>query len=730
MRSRICNSSAGERAAGLFALWIVVAWCWLADGSSAFAALASLPGRPPAPAAPDFIEQLQLDLVVLKVQLKSMISAFPQLPKIGPFVVGQLTAGQTPNFFWSIVVRTAAIFAGAVAAEAFARRLFRPLHRLLPVLGEYSDFGKLGALLVNGLVRAIELAVFGLIALVLFFVLHKGPEAARYFFLTLFGFIVIVRAVALGLRLILAPSLPTLRLPALDDDTARRLYRHFLLVSGLTIGAALSSAFLDHIGLPSGLTLAVSVLLTSLGATVIIVAIWRDRSAIGRLIGIPRAIDGATRRDLGTLFSTYWHVFAISLILAIWIFAIVSRLLTRELQAGHIFATLGLLIALPLVDGLARMTVRHFVAPRDEEAAPRSDAEPPDNAGAEQIEDTSFAPVILRNSRIALAVVASILVAQIWGISLSAIGREGVDARVAGAAFQIVVTLLLASSAWGIIKIAINRHTPHEGLDALALGADSIAAAGLSRVETLLPLVRKFLFVTIVAMVLMSVVSSLGVDIGPLLAGAGVVGIAIGFGAQTLVRDILSGIFFLLDDAFRIGEYIDVGEGKGTVEHISIRALILRHQRGPVYTVPFGAVRRVVNYSREWAITKLEIRVPFDTDIDQVRRLVKKIGEELAQEGEFGPYMLQPLKSQGINRIDDSALVLRLKFMTKPNDQFLVRREVYRRLQETFHHHGIEFASRRVAVEAAAPSVDDEEKAGAAANVAVLTSASGARNLG
>ena len=215
------------------------------------------------------------------------------------------------------------------------------------------------------------------------------------------------------------------------------------------------------------------------------------------------------------------------------------------------------------------------------------------------------------------------------------------------------------------------------------------AATGLSCLETLLPLVRKFLFVTIVTMVLMSVISSLGVNIGPLLAGAGVVGIAVGFGAQTLVRDILSGIFFLLDDAFRIGEYIDVGEGKGTVEHMSIRALILRHQRGQIYTVPFGVVRRVINYSRDWAITKLEIRVPFDTDLDELRKVVKKVGEEMVAEPEYGPHFLQPLKSQGVNRIDDFALVIRVKFMTKPNEQFLLRRAIYQRLQEAFTARGL-----------------------------------------
>ena len=176
-----------------------------------------------------------------------------------------------------------------------------------------------------------------------------------------------------------------------------------------------------------------------------------------------------------------------------------------------------------------------------------------------------------------------------------------------------------------------------------------------------------FLFVTILSMALMSAVSAMGVNIGPLLAGAGIVGIAVGFGAQTLVRDVLSGIFFLFDDAFRIGEYIDVGESKGTVERMSIRALMLRHQLGHIYTVPFGAIRRVANYSRDWMIMKLEVRVPFDTDLERLRKVVKQAGTELKADPEIGPMFLQPLKSQGVNRIDDSAFVVRVKFMARPN---------------------------------------------------------------
>ena len=127
-------------------------------------------------------------------------------------------------------------------------------------------------------------------------------------------------------------------------------------------------------------------------------------------------------------------------------------------------------------------------------------------------------------------------------------------------------------------------------------------------------------------------------------AGAGVVGVAIGFGAQTLVKDIISGFFFLLDDAFRVGEYIESGSYKGTVESFSLRSVKLRHQRGPLYTVPFGSLGAIVNHSRDWVIDRLYVNVTYDTDLDLVKQLIKAIGRELAANPAYAPDILETLK--------------------------------------------------------------------------------------
>ena len=167
-------------------------------------------------------------------------------------------------------------------------------------------------------------------------------------------------------------------------------------------------------------------------------------------------------------------------------------------------------------------------------------------------------------------------------------------------------------------------------------------------------------------------------------------------------------MFFLIDDAFRVGDFIESGGTKGMVEHISLRSLRLRNPRGPVHTIPFGSMGTVTNNSRDYIITKLDFRVRYDTDVDKVRKIIKKINIEIENDEEMGPVMLDKIKSQGVRELDDSAMIMRVKFKTVPGEQFVVRREVFKRMQEAFHENGIEFAHRNVTVYL--PPQQDESK--------------------
>jgi small-conductance mechanosensitive channel len=221
---------------------------------------------------------------------------------------------------------------------------------------------------------------------------------------------------------------------------------------------------------------------------------------------------------------------------------------------------------------------------------------------------------------------------------------------------------------------------------------------GGSRIGTLLILLRKFVFILLIILAIFFTLSTFGVNIGPLIAGAGIIGLAISFGAQSLVTDIFAGIFFLVDDAFRVGDYIDIGTAKGSVEQISLRSVRLRHHRGMVQTIPFGKIDTVTNYSRDYIITKFDLRIRYDTDIEKVRKLIKRIYIDLSQDETFGPKLIGKLKSQGIRQMDDSAMLVRIKFTTPPGEQFILRKEIYRRIQESFAANNIEFAHRNVTV--------------------------------
>jgi len=172
------------------------------------------------------------------------------------------------------------------------------------------------------------------------------------------------------------------------------------------------------------------------------------------------------------------------------------------------------------------------------------------------------------------------------------------------------------------------------------------------------------------------------------------------------VTDIVSGVFFLVDDAFRVGEYVEIGGTMGAVEKISIRSMQLRHHRGAVHTVPYGQIPQLTNYSRDWVIMKLKFTVPFDTNPNQIKKIFKKIGQEMLEDPLFKDDFLQPFKSQGVFDIDDVGMVIRGKFMAKPGKQFMIRKEIYNKIKAAFAEADIDFARREVRV--AIPGMEAE----------------------
>jgi moderate conductance mechanosensitive channel len=342
-----------------------------------------------------------------------------------------------------------------------------------------------------------------------------------------------------------------------------------------------------------------------------------------------------------------------------------------------------ILLLLPIAIRSANLAVRHVLRPAESEA--------------DDVAVPSLATVIVeRGLRAALLIGGAYLIAWFLGLDVAAMTmRDTMATRLLRGAINAVVIVLLADFGWHLARTWIDCRLAEASAGGEA-EADEVRRR--ARLRTLLPILRNALLVVLLVMAGLMALSALGIEVGPLIAGAGVVGVAVGFGAQTLVKDIISGMFYLLDDAFRVGEYIISGSYKGTVESFSLRSIKLRHHRGYLYTVPFGELGAIQNMSRDWVIDKLSISVTYDTDLDKVKKIIKQIGKELQGDPELAPHIIETLKMQGVEQFGEFAIQIRLKMMTKPGEQFVIRRRAYALIKKAFDANGIEIALPTVTV--------------------------------
>jgi small-conductance mechanosensitive channel len=513
-----------------------------------------------------------------------------------------------------------------------------------------------------------------------------------------------IRFFILAANLILSPARPSLRLFPLQDEDARFLYHWTIIIvmTGIII-AAISYLFL-HAGISEENFLFMYSMSGLSVSLLVVVVVWRSRHRVARAIwsGDPAGDEAET--SLRARVARSWHWYAMLYVIGMGVFWFIRGLTEGE---GAMLQTIISLFLIPLLIGMsswaerlldiaAGLTPSPFFSPATDSPDTTSDPTAPpstevvDQKAGRHSYLQQHLPVIKVALRILLVALMFFLILSLWGIDLP-VGRIFTST-----ALNILGLLLLTIVVWQYIKARIDKKIREEMPDEDEEMEEG--GSGGSRVGTLLVLLRKFILSVLFVIVSLIMLSSLGVNIGPLIAGAGVIGLAIGFGSQTLVRDILSGVFFLIDDAFRVGDFIEAAGTRGMVEYISLRSVKLRHPRGMVFTIPFGDMGAVQNFSRDYIITKLDIRVRYDADIDIIRKLIKRINIELQDHEEIGPKLLGKIKSQGVREMDDSAMIVRVKFKTPPGEQFIVRREVYKLIQESFKKHGIEFAYRNVTV--------------------------------
>jgi moderate conductance mechanosensitive channel len=486
------------------------------------------------------------------------------------------------------------------------------------------------------------------------------------------------RLAIVAIIIVIAADRPDLRLFAIDDAGARRCDRWIAGYATLSPFYLLLIWVIEHIGYPQAVVFGAAF---SLGAGVTgykIVMLWAIRRPIGHAI---LAATGGRAGPLRQAIAASWHWFFIALSLAILGAAWVGFSFGRgSATAGAAAATQAIIVGLSLVwFGSQKLVgnICHGVVGDDATTLRRQRL----HRALAQLIDAL------------LCILGAAWLAETWGIEVLDPPPGSLGRMVLRPVLFAAATVVGAWVLWTVASAIIDENMPH----AAAPGdEDGPGAGAATRLGTLLPLVRNTTLIGLGAIALVTALSTLGLDIGPLVAGLGIVGIAVGFGAQSLVRDIISGIFFLMEDAFRVGEYIDTGHWRGTVEGMSLRSVKLRHQNGQMHTIPFGQVQAVTNYSRDWSVVKFNLHLDPAVEIETVRKTIKRVGEELLQDEEIGAEFIQPLKMQGVVDVLQTTLVVRCKFTAAPGRPTYLQRKALARLIEAFAAQGIHFASSNV----------------------------------
>ena len=660
----------------------------------------------------------------------SVLTYAPNVPAdLARILQSTAVEGKSVSFLsvlWRTILSIGLAYLLVRAMLGILKKRLQKLGQVSPPQGE--SFSKFWGGLSDNLPRFGALLLFGIVSTIIFLLLAgEVGFKGRMFFQAVLGTIVIFMFTALLGRLIFSPHDSRNRPINISESLVKPLYRAFYISVGVLLSGLLVVNFVEELG---AVPQTVSWVVIVLGSVVLIIYGYliyslRQEIADGLLEQLEKEQAGFFKKQV----AAKWHVLGLIYLLLVWFFWIGQQLTGTGERSGSLIVSILIVPLFFLLNYVGRLLI--FASVESLNLGQIPDDEFPEDAD----EDFRAAERENKRRRVSLRVhqvfkIILVVVLLVWFLSLWGISIPFASAAL-NAVFDSLVAVALALLAWRFASSYITRKLeeaePEEEQKEEDVDDEFGGAAQRGRSYTLLPMLRKVIGTVLVAMVLLIVISSLGVNIAPLLAGAGVVGLAVGFGAQKLVSDVLSGFFFLLDDAFRVGEYIQAGSIKGTVEAITLRNVMLRHHRGMLQVVPHSDLGAITNYMRGGIVIKFNLEFPYDTDIDTVRKIIKKVGIAMLEDEELGDDFILPVKSQGVYEITNSVMVIRVKFTAKPGKQFVIKREAFRRITEALNAKGIYYAHRKVIVDFPEDEKIDREdeqarkkalEAGAAAAVA------------
>lgn len=561
-------------------------------------------------------------------------------------------------------------------AEIMTNRLLARYRKQIADRDSQNRVFMLGLALVRAALRLGSLLVFTIVSIVSWFFIRPDLSVSSIAF-QIFIVYIVGRIILIISRLFLAPSAPSLRLVSLGSKASLSLFLWIRRLVIVTLAGYLVAGTALMFGLPSRGFSGLMDILGMIILVMMIVHILKNRTGMASWIRGPETAPADRRTVIGYIrhsLAAIWHILAI--------FYLVGAFLIwwQNIDGGFFYLIRGTVLTVLLML-VARMVI-HFVSDRLLQGKAVSRFMQGEIPILEQ-RLKYYAPIIFVILRGVITFITAIAILEAWKVDAHRWLAEPVVRQFLSVIFSMVLVVGIAVVIWEIVNITTEHylaecgkpgHTPEHGV----------------RLRTLLPLIRKALSIVLTVMVMMILLSEFGVNIGPLLAGAGIIGLAVGFGAQKLVQDVITGIFILLEDAVGIGDVVTVAGVGGLVEDISIRSIRLRDLSGSVHTIPFSSVDTVTNMTRLYSYYLIDIGVAYREDTDQVSDVCREIVENMRSEPEFTPDILEPLEILGVDRFDDSAVIIKARIKTRPIRQWAVGREFNRRMKKRFDELGIE----------------------------------------
>jgi small-conductance mechanosensitive channel len=500
-----------------------------------------------------------------------------------------------------------------------------------------------------------------------------GPQGSRLVILAVLDAIAGSQTLLAVTTLLFMPDPPGLRLLPLRPATGAYLMRWarrliLIAVPGYTIGEV---ALLLGLSPPAHQALQKVVGLALLVCLAVIVV--QRRREVRRWLSARAGATGVLPMFRNVL-ARYWYWIALFFLAASW--------LSWTLRApGAIGRTLWYFVgtaAVVLAAAIARMAVMAMLGP----IQPGAEGAAPAPMHPARARLTAYHPALRQLATLAINVIALLGLLQLYGLGgLSWLLTSDLGQRLASGLGTLVVTIGLAFAVWEAVNLAIQLH-----LETLRREAQ---AARSARLRTLLPLIRTTLAITVAVVAGLMVLSEIGVNIAPLLAGAGIVGVAIGFGSQKLVQDVITGVFLLLENTMQVGDVVKVGDQAGVVESLSVRTIRLRTEDGSVVVIPFSAVTTVINMTRDYSRAVIAVNIAAGEDVDRVIDTMRAIVRGMREEEAWSAIILDDLEVFGLDRITDTALQIKCRIMCTPFGRWPVGREFNRRLKGRFEMVGI-----------------------------------------